>query len=98
MRSDGGRLQLGAIISMDSDVDQHSLLIAVQNGSRLLPGARIPDESCRCPSVACDLALMLLTSHAAPVLGMPVVAHPRLPDNSFCHSSHDLPVHRCDMQ
>ena len=50
MRADGGRLQMAVVIDID-DEDARSLLIAVKNGSRLLPGARIPPESCRCVRV-----------------------------------------------
>lgn len=46
MRADGGRLQLGVVISIDTS-DGCSLLIAVKNGSRLLPGAQIPPQECR---------------------------------------------------
>lgn len=49
MRADGGRLQLGVVIDPHTEEGSgRGMLIATKNGSRLLPGARIEPESCRC--------------------------------------------------
>ncbi|KAK9787997.1 hypothetical protein WJX73_010236 [Symbiochloris irregularis] len=49
MRADGGRLQLGVVIDPHTEEagKGRGLLIAVKNGSRLLPGAQIAPEECR---------------------------------------------------
>lgn len=58
MRADGGRLQLGVVIDPHTEEGQgRGLLIAVKNGSRLLPGARIAPEACRCDAVWSQIPL-----------------------------------------
>ena len=46
MRSDAGKLQLGVVLG--SKREARELQVAVKTGSRLLPGARVSAQDCRC--------------------------------------------------
>ena len=68
MRSDGGKLRLGVVLG--SEREARELSVAIATGSRLLPGAQVSAQDCRCADL---LALAVFT--CVQVVNQEVVLH-----------------------